>query len=262
MAEPYAYVGGPRLLDGYRVRAQSWQGSLRAYLAEGTGSFVLTLVCGGSWCVEAVFGGLGVTGVALSQGLALVALGLIFGHVSGGQFNPALTVAMVVVRRQAPLHGLGYVLAQLAGAAAAGGALLLLFGRYDLAAAPPFLGAPRLAPELTPLEGMGIEALLTFLWVSSVFATQIDPRGKRAFAPVAAGIALLLAVLWGGQLTGAAVNPARAFGTALGAQLWTAHHAFWIGPLLGGLAAAGFYELLLGGRPFPGSAELPGAEPS
>ncbi len=245
VAEPFVYSGPARLFDGYRVRPQSIQGSVRAYLVEGLGACLLTFVAGATVCVDSIYGSLGDAGIAVAQGLTYAVLSLFFTHISGGQFNPAITLAMVSVRRQRPIHGAFYVLAQTVGACLAGGLLRLLYGRYAALGPPAFLGTPSLAPELTPLEGMGIEALISFMMVSAVFATAIDPRGNKRAAPFALGMVLSIGVLWAFHMTGAAFNPARAFGPALASMHWTAHQIYWAGPLLGGMAAAGFYEFVL-----------------
>ncbi|MBI4345339.1 MAG: aquaporin [Elusimicrobia bacterium] len=245
MAEPFVYSGPARLFDGYRVRPQSIQGSVRAYLVEGIGTCLLTLAAGASICVESVHGTLGDVGIALIQGASYAALSLFFAHISGGQFNPAITVALVSVRRQRPIHGAFYLVAQLLGACLAGGLLRGMFGRYTAIGSPAYLGTPTLAPELSPLEGMGLEALFGFLLVSALFATVIDPRGNKRAAPFALGLVLFVGVLGALHITGAAFNPARAFGTALASMHWVEHQIYWAGPLLGGMLAAGFYEFVL-----------------
>lgn len=237
-------VSPSKLSDGYRIRPQSLEGSLRAYLAEAAGTFLFAFVSAAAVCADGVFG-LGPAAVALAQGLALTVLMMTLRPVSGGQFNPALTLATMAARRQPALHGCLYLLAQLVGGAAAGGALRLLFGRFDIVSAPPFLGAPHPALELGTLEVAGLEGLLTFLLVCSIFATEIDPRGKKQYAPIAAGGTIALSSLWAAPLTGAFLNPVRALAPSLGAWHWSAHEAYWIGPLLGGLAAAAFYEYVL-----------------
>lgn len=247
MEQPPVYVQmrEARVNDGYRAQLQSPAGTLRAYFAEATGAALFTLVSAAVVCSDAAFGQIGPVGVALAQGLVLAVLAATLGHVSGGQFNPAVTLAMAAAGRQEPRHAAAYVACQLAGAAAAGMTLKLLFEPFGLAARSPFLGSCEPAPELSILQATGIEAALAFTLVAAVFATDIDPRGKRVLAPASAGAAVALGVLWARPLTGAAINPARAFGPALASGHWQGMPAFWLGPLLGGLAAAFFYEYLV-----------------
>lgn len=245
MAQPYIYSGPTRLVDGFRVKPQSFEGSARAYLVEALGTFLLTFVCGASLCMETLYGRLGLPGVALAQGGTLGALVLMMSHVSGAQFNPAVTVALISVGRQKAWHGAFYVLAQFLGAMLAGLCLRGLFERYGFMTVAPWLGTPTAAAELAPLEAMGLEALLTFVWMAALFATQIDPRGSKRAAAAAIGLSFAAAVLLAAPLTGAALNPARAFGPALAAWHWTGLHVYFTGPLLGAVAAAGFYEYVL-----------------
>lgn len=247
VAQPYLYSGAgvPRLVDGFRVRPQSLEGSLRAYAVEALGTFILTFVCGASLCIDAYYGQLGQGGVALAQGMTLAGLVIMFTQISGAQFNPAITLALMAVGHQKAWHGALYIVAQVIGGILAGFVLRGLFERFDLVATAPFLGTPYVAPELSALEGMGIEAMLAFVWMVAVFATQLDPRGSKKAAPAAIGLSLAVAVLWGGPLTGAAINPARALGPALAAWQWNDLQLYIVGPIIGALAAAGFYEYVL-----------------
>ena len=90
-----------------------------------------------------------------------------------------------------------------------------------------------------------IEAILTFFLVFVVFATAVDPRGAfKQIAGLAIGLTISLDILMGGVLTGAAMNPARAFGPQLVADHWTKAWVWYVGPLAGGVIAASLYELL------------------
>jgi glycerol uptake facilitator-like aquaporin len=92
--------------------------------------------------------------------------------------------------------------------------------------------------------GRKIEAILTFFLVFTVFGTAVDPRATK-LGGWAIGLVLVFAVLAGGPLTGAALNPARAFGPALVGGYWTGHIVYWAGPILGGIVAAAIYSRLL-----------------
>ena len=85
---------------------------------------------------------------------------------------------------------------------------------------------------------------LTFFLVFVVFATAIDPKGPAHLAPFAIGLTILVGHLVGVPLTGASMNPARSFGPALAAGEWANHWVYWVGPILGGILAAGLYELV------------------
>jgi len=186
-------------------------------------------------------GGSGNVAVALAYGAVLAAAGCAFGPISGGHFNPAVTVALLAARRIAPGKAVFYVVSQLLGAALGAFFLALVYKGSAFASGPPFLGACDL-DGVSYRAGCAIEAVLTFLLVTVVFATAVDEEGPGALAPVAIGLTVTLGVLWAGPLTGAAINPARAFGPAVASGHWANHSAYWLGPLIGALAAGLLYE--------------------
>jgi aquaporin Z len=165
------------------------------------------------------------------------------GHISGGHFNPAITLGFVVTRRMAVPLAVAYWIAQLAAAALA--ALLLKWVLTTVQVEQTHLGAPMLAQGVNAGQGVVVEAVLTFFLVWVVFATAADPRGTfKQIAGLAIGLTITADVLVGGGLTGAAMNPARAFGPQLVDNHWTDGWVWYVGPLAGGVIAAVFYELL------------------
>jgi len=217
--------------------------TLRPLVAEFIGVFFLVFAIGGAIVTNTYRDGVvGLVGIALTQGLALgLAVTATLG-VSGGHLNPAVTVGLWstgrIQWRQAGL----YVLAQILGAVVAALTVKGLFP--EMAARIAQLGTPSLAPAVSFTQGILIEALLTFGLGLAVMATAVDPSGPR-MGGFAIGLALTVGVLVGGPLTGAALNPARAFGPALVANAWQAQLGFWIGPILGAVAAMQLYERLL-----------------
>src|SRR5207237_10696943 len=181
--------------------------------------------------------------VALAHGLAIAVMVSAVGHISGGHFNPAITLGFLITRRLAPMLGLVYWLAQISAAALA--ALLL---RWLLPAAvrdSVKLGAPGLAADISNWKGFVIEIVLTFFLVWVVLATAAAPGGAfKSIAGLAIGLTITLDVLMGGPLTGAAMNPARAFGPELISNFWGEAWVYWVGPAIGALIAAVAYEYL------------------
>lgn len=218
-------------------------GNLRAFTAELVGTFALIFLGAGAVCLEAVTGKLGLTGIALAHGLTIAAMAAALGHVSGGHFNPAVTAAMFATRRIDAVRAVGFVLAQLLGAALAALLLLRLFHNFDVAANPPFLGACDLS-GVGFKGGAALEAVITFLLVTVIFGTAVDEHGKTPLAPLVIGLTITADIFAAGPLTGAAINPARAFGPALATGHWANHGVYWIGPLAGGVAAALLYQNL------------------
>ena len=162
------------------------------------------------------------------------------GHISGAHFNPAVTAGFVVTRRIAPTVAAAYVLAQLAAATAAMLVLRVCLREFELEP-----GVPVVAEEVSAASAVAIEAVLTFFLVVVVFATAVDPRGTfKSIAGLAIGLTITFDILMGGALTGAAMNPARAFGPQLVESVWDDGWVYYAGLLLGGTAAALLYEYL------------------
>jgi MIP family channel proteins len=212
-------------------------GGLRAFGAELAGTFALTLAGAGAACMDAMTGGhLGPVGIAFAYAAAMSAAFYAFPG-SGARFNPALTLTELALRRVSALRGIFALAAQLLGAACAGLLLraALSGGQPALLVAPTYLGA--CAPN-----GIGyraatlIEAVLTFFLACAVTASS--ERRRRALGPFAVGAVALFGGLAAGPLTGAAMNPARAFGPAIAAGAWSQHYVYWIGPLAGAMLAA------------------------
>jgi glycerol uptake facilitator-like aquaporin len=108
------------------------------------------------------------------------------------------------------------------------------------------LGTPALATDVTPLFGTLVEAVLTFLLVFVIFGTAADKDSASGkVAPFAIGLSYTAGILAGGVLTGAAINPARAFGPALIGRYWANQLVYWLGPLAGGIAAGWLYSTFL-----------------
>jgi aquaporin TIP len=212
---------------------------LRRGFAEFVGAFALIFVGVGSIALGDAGGGL--VGVALAHGLVIAVMASAVGHISGGHFNPAVTFGFLVTRRIDPLLAVVYWVSQLLGAIA--GALLVRACFPDALDTAP--GVPVLANGVGAGQGVLLEAILTFFLVWVIFATAADPRGTfKSIAGLAIGLTITLDILAGGPLTGAAMNPARAFGPELVEGVWDDAWVYWIGPLLGGGAAALAYEML------------------
>lgn len=210
---------------------------LRAFAAELSGTFCLVLGAAGAVCMDALTGGrLGPLGVALAYAAAAVAA---FHSFPGavGRFNPALTLAELGFKRIGTLQAVFALTAQLLGSACAG-----LFLRAALAGHPELLDPP-ISLGACALTGIGyraatlVEAVFTFFLACAV-ASTVDSRAAKRGGPLAIGAATLLGGLAAGPLTGAALNPARAFGPAIASGYWSYHYVFWVGPLAGAALAA------------------------
>lgn len=176
--------------------------------------------------------------VALAQGLTIAVMVSAFGAISGGHFNPAITLGVFVAGKLEALRAGAYVLAQLAGALIAGVLLANMFsdtGKSLVAAGTPSVGA-----SATALQAIAVEMVLTFFLVVVYFGTMVDARAPK-IGGLAIGLTLTLDILAGGPISGGAMNPARAFGPALASGQWNKQFVYWIGPLLGGAVAGLIY---------------------
>src|SRR5258707_8645406 len=186
----------------------------RPLIAEFVGTFALIFVGIGATKTA----GHDVLGVALAHGLTIGAFVCATLHISGGNFNPAVTFGLLIGGHMTLEKALRYWGAQILGAFVAALICLGLFGRDVVVT-----GTPQLAINLTAGQGILVEGILTFFLVFVVHGTAVDPRG-RGLAGFAIGATITLDVLFGGPLTGAAMNPARVFGPALAANFWHDHY--------------------------------------
>lgn len=250
----------------------------RALIAEFVGTFALCLIASGVVCTDLWLGGRGSgwLGIALANGLILSVMVSACIGVSGAHFNPAVSIALALVGRIKVVPAIGYVIAQLAGAAVAGLLIYMVVfnntsGKVDediviatwngtphfvvedlIETGPP----PGLAASSRPAipsaadfaaaakKVMIIEAVITFLLMFVIYGTAIDPRRPNV-GGFGIGLAAAANILFAGPLTGAAMNPARVLGTGFMLSepaFWQQHWVYWVGPLTGAIVAALVYE--------------------
>ena len=213
----------------------------KKFIAELIGTFMLILFGAGAALQHQTAQNVGMTGIAVAHGIAILVGIYAFGHISGGHFNPAITFGALLIRRISIGGAISYWIAQLVGACLAAA---VLFTAYH-GPTEANLGAPALAPGVDPMLGMLLEATMAFILAIVVCGAAIDPRAPKGFAGMAIGFTLIGNILVGGSLTGAAFNPARAFGPAFVAGFWQDQWIYWVGPMLGAAVAALLYDRLL-----------------
>jgi aquaporin Z len=219
--------------------------------AEFIGTFWLVLGGCGSAVLAAAFPstGIGFAGVALAFGLTVVTMAYAVGHISGGHFNPAVTVGLYAGGRVPAASVVPYILAQLAGAIVAGSVLYIIASGkagFDLGAGFAANGFGEHSPGGYSLFACLVaELVLTFMFLFVIMGAT-DSRAPAALAPLAIGLTLTLIHLISIPVTNTSVNPARSTGPALFvggwalAQLWL----FWVAPLLGGALGGFAYRML------------------
>lgn len=212
----------------------------RGIIAECLASFFYVFILCGSHVVWQSEHTPGVLEKAITSGMTMATLSQCFGHISGAHINPAVTFAAFVTQKVTPLRALLYITAQ-CGGAIAGAALL-----YGVTI-PGHLGALGICEvysSLGPWQAFGVEFVLTFVVVFTVFAT-LDPNRKSLGSDsLAIGIAYLACSITGIPASGASMNPARSLGPAFVMNQWEHHWVYWFGPLTGGPLAGLIYEYI------------------
>lgn len=233
---------------------------LRQIVVEFIGPFALMFIGGGAIMATAADGtidGGDLLAIAVAHGLAIGLMVAAAGHITGGLYNPALNVGLMITRRLPVDKGVVYTISQLAGAVVAALALKAIFPSATVDAVN--LGVLQLSPGTAAGAGLLAEGIATFFLMYAVFGTAIDSRGAKAIAPLVIGLVITVDILAIGRLTGAAMNPARAFGPALVQGDWTDQWIYWVGPIAGAIVAALLYNILIMG-PRSGGVSEPSAD--
>jgi MIP family channel proteins len=233
-----------------------------AYAAElgGTFALVLFIVLVLTAAASPQFGlGRDLAVIGLVHAFALLLLITALGAVCGGHFNPAVTIGMLSTRRIALADACAYIVMQLAGAVLA---VLLVKALMNTSATAAHFGAPKVSASFldgSAVKGLVAEAIGAFFLMWAIMGIAVNPRADRRWAPLVIGATLGLAVMCTAPLTGAGLNPARAFGPALFGGFGPAGDwllTFVCGPVVGTVLAANLYTLLVLDR-LPSTADEP-----
>ena len=216
----------------------------RRLVAEAVGTFALVFVGAAVVVVNGGFpnSGIGLLGIALAHAVVLSVMITATMSISGGHLNPAITLGLLATRRISAGSAAGYIVAQLAAAVA--GAFLVKALLPVGAVRSALVGVPVIAGSMSLSQAIGLELVLTFFLMSAVYGTAVSPDAPRV-GGFGIGLVLLFDILVGGPLTGAAMNPARAFGPALVSGEWVGHGVYWVGPIAGAVLAALLWEHFL-----------------
>jgi aquaporin Z len=211
---------------------------LRRGVAEFIGTFALVFVAAGGAAYAR-----SPIDLALASGFVIAVMLSAFGFISGGHFNPAVTLGFLVTRRIAAPLAVLYWIVQLGAAVLA--ALLLKWVLPGGAISAANLGVPTVGSGVSSGVAVVVEAILTFFLMWVFFATTVDPRGSfQQIAGLAVGFTVSFDILMAYGLSSGAMNPARAFGPQLAGNHWAHGWVWYVGPLAGAVIAAALYELL------------------
>jgi MIP family channel proteins len=224
--------------------------AVRHFLAEFLGTFALVYFGGGA-IMMAQQGAGNLLTIAITLGVVYAVMVTATLRISG-HFNPAVTLGFLVTRRIQPMMGALYVVAQLVAAMAAAYALK---GTYPAEAFAASRGTTlSIALAMSGGQAFLAEALGTFFLVFVLFGSAVDPQAPK-LGGLAVGLVAVAATLALGPLTGAALNPARAFGPAVASGIYEGQLIYWAAPIVGGVIAAVLYDQLF----LPRAPEEPGS---
>lgn len=223
----------------------------RRVAAEFIGTFWLVLGGCGSAVLAAKFPevGIGLLGVALAFGLTVLSMAYAVGHISGGHFNPAVSIGLWAGGRIPAVDLLPYILSQVVGAIVAAGVLYLIASGqpgFDIGAGFAANGYGVHSPGgYSMAAGFLTETVMTFMFLLIILGVT-DSRAPQGFAPLAIGLGLTLIHLISIPVTNTSVNPARSTGVALFVGDWalTQLWLFWVAPVLGAILAGWVHRLL------------------
>lgn len=220
-------------------------------VAEFVGTFGL-MFFGGAAILHA-FPDAGIVAVALAHGLILATMVTATMHVSGGQLNPSVSLALAVMGKQPFGQAAAFIAAQLAGSVAAAALLKAAFteNAATVGKLGATLGSLSTGEQSDTIMVLALEAVATFFLMFSVLGSAVDQRGTggtRAVGGFAIGLTVSACILAIGPLTGASMNPARSFGPALVGGYWTIHFAYWLAPIIGATTAGLVWKHVVQGR--------------
>ena len=215
--------------------------SFRHFVAEFVGTFALVFV--GSGAIIAATAGrmdAALVAIALAHGIVLAVFVSALMRISG-HFNPAVTIGFMATRRIEPLMAGVYIAAQITGAILAAYALKMLLP--EAITEPTRVGGQSIASEISAAQAIGLEAIGTFFLTFVIFGTAVDPKAPR-IGGLAIGLTLAAIIFAIGPFTGGSVNPARSLGPAVASGVFEGQAVYWVGPIIGALAAALLYDTL------------------
>ncbi|MBI3580400.1 MAG: aquaporin [Ignavibacteriales bacterium] len=209
----------------------------KALVAEFIGTFALVFVGVGAIAANA-----GLTGIALAHGLTIAVMVSAVGFISGGHFNPSVTIGAFLAKKIDVNNAIGYIVVQCFGAIAA--SVLIKMAVPEQALHSVNMGTPALGVGISTTQGLITEIILTFFLMFVIYGTAIDKRGSKV-AGLFIGLTITADIFMGGPISGAAMNPARHLGPALLGGGFDNTWIYWVGPIIGSSLAALVYHNVL-----------------
>lgn len=179
----------------------------------------------------------GIIMISAGHGVAIGIMIYAFGHISGAHINPAVTIAMMVTKNINVKNGAGYIGSQIVGAIVAAFAHMMILPEAGAKVNFGTQGGPSEFLNFSAASGLGVEIILTFFLVTTIFMAAVHRKAAAGMAGLAIGGMIFLIHLVGVPLTGASVNPARTLGPAIVSGYWDFHWIYWVGPIVGAVIA-------------------------
>lgn len=223
---------------------------LQQAVAEFIGPFALVFLGVGSIMIT---GGDNLVAIGLAHGLAIGVMIAAAGHISGGSYNPAVTIGLLIGGKLTPTKAAVYIVAEMLGALVAALALWTIFPEAFRNAVE--FGVPQVGAGFEPSAALLAEIIGTFFLMFVIFGAAVDQRSDKSIAALAIGLTISIDIFAFAGVSGAAVNPARHFGPAVVQNLWTDAYIWYVGPIVGAALAAVLYNWVLLDE------EVPGADP-
>lgn len=208
----------------------------RKYLAEFVGTFLFLTIGYASVAAAGAGSAPGLLVVPFSFGLGLLAAIFAVGHISGGHFNPAVTVAAVLDKRTDTTDAIGYILAQVIGAIVAAAVVFVVAGQSAVAA-----GVTKPGANISDIGALILEIVLT---AGFILVILVSTKRAAGLAPLAIPLSLVAIHFGSATLSGASVNPARSIGSALLGNDLTGLWIYILAPIIGAIGGWALYRVL------------------
>ncbi|XP_003616380.2 probable aquaporin NIP-type [Medicago truncatula] len=210
---------------------------IQKVIAEIIGTYFVVFAGCGSVAVDKIYGSVTFPGVCITWGLIVMVMSYSVGHISGGHFNPAVTITWTIFRRTSLKEAPLYIFAQLVGSTLASGTLSLMFD----VTSKTYFGT---VPVGSNGQSLVVEIIISFLLMFVISAVSTDERAVNDFAGVAVGMTIMLNVFIAGPVSGGSMNPARSIGPALIVHVYKGLWIYVVGPIVGAIAGAIAYNFL------------------
>ena len=219
---------------------------MKKYISEFVGTSVLTLIACGVAVIVGCDTAAGIVATSLAFGLVIVAMAYSIGNISGCHINPAVSIGMYVAGKMELKECLKYIVSQILGAFAGSILLGLCLGSFYELGANTYGGLLPNGVELTAWMAILVEILLTFIFVTTILGVT-DKKENGHATGIVIGLTLTLVHLFGIQITGTSVNPARSLAPAVlqGGVVLPQVWVFIIAPIIGSILAGIFYKFIL-----------------